>query len=55
MKEAYIDLINSADSLDRLDYIAETASADSRITNSEYADIISHGIRKAQSWCPVMA
>lgn len=51
IKSGYSLLINEAETLDELDLIIETAAGDFDITNSEYADVYSHSLRKAQSWC----
>lgn len=46
----YLELVKSAETLKELDTISEKAAFDETLTNSEYCNIYSEALKKAQSF-----
>lgn len=52
MKEYFKARIDEANSLDELDYIVERACEELE-SNTDYSEVYSYAIAKAQSWSPL--
>lgn len=48
--QEYLEMIRTAQTLGELDEVAESAAFDENLTDSEYCDIYSAALKKAQSF-----